>query len=45
MKLAALLPLLLLPLSAADAQNRNFKATLVGFQEVPAISTAAGGQF
>ena len=45
MKLAALLPLLLLPLSAADAQNRNFKATLAGFQEVPAISTAAGGRF
>ena len=45
MKLAALLPLLLLPLAAADAQNRNFKATLGGFQEVPAISTAAGGRF
>src|SRR5688500_9533828 len=44
MKHAALLPLLLLPLSAPDAQNRNFKATLVGFQEVPA-PTAAGGQF
>lgn len=45
MKHAALLPLLLLPLAAADAQNRNFRGALVGFQEVPAISTAAGGRF
>ena len=45
MKHAALLPLLLLPLATADAQNRNFKASLAGFQEVPAISTAAGGTF
>lgn len=36
-------PLLLL--STADAQNRNFQARLAGFQEVPAISTAAGGTF
>ena len=44
MKPAALLPLLL-PLAAADAQHRNFRGALVGFQEVPAISTAAGGRF
>lgn len=37
-----LVPLLLLP---AGAQNRNFKATLAGYQEVPAISTAGGGTF
>jgi len=42
------IPLLLSPLlllSAADAQNRNFQARLGGFQEVPAISTGAGGTF
>jgi len=44
MKPAALLPLLL-PLAAADAQHRNFRGALVGFQEVPAISTPAGGRF
>ena len=46
MRLTALLALTaLLPVTAAQADNKVFKAELVGEQEVPAISTGASGGF
>ncbi|MFC3549609.1 CHRD domain-containing protein [Lysobacter cavernae] len=35
----------LLPLTAAQAENKEFRAVLVGDQEVPAVSTVASGGF
>ena len=46
MRLTALLAMAaLLPITAAQADNKVFKAELVGEQEVPAISTGASGGF
>ena len=35
----------LFPAAAVQAENRQFKAVLVGAEEVPAISTDAKGSF
>ena len=45
LKLALLLLLAGLLPSMAEAQERKFQATVIGFEEVPALSTPAGGIF
>ncbi|MFY9608434.1 MAG: CHRD domain-containing protein [Blastocatellia bacterium] len=45
LKLSLLLALVGLLPSMAQAQNRRFKTTLIGFEEVPSLSTPAGGTF
>lgn len=45
LRLSLLLLLVGLLPSIAEAQDRKLKATLIGFEEVPALSTTGGGTF